>query len=133
MPLVFLPGGGPWKGEAPFQGASWTALKEDPASPFAMTARAGVGDRFPATDASGFTHFEVLLENGTADHLALRIISEEGEQKIRVPVDKSAEFKVRNTSWVAAFPTRQVMADAGTRPSTDKAMILIRRQGAKEK
>jgi hypothetical protein len=128
MPLVFLPGGGNWKGETAVEGATWTVLKEDRAAPFSLMAHAGVGDRFPATDASGITQFEVLVENGTADHLALLVISEEGEQKVRVPSDKPAEFTVRGSKWIVTFPTRRVMADPGTRPSTDKAMILIHRQ-----
>ena len=128
MPLVFFPGGGNWKGETRVTGATWTTLKDDPAAPFALMAHAGVGDRFPATDAAGVTQFEILVENGTADHLALRVISEEGEQKVRVPSDKSADFTVRGKKWMVTFPTRQVMADPGTRPSTDKAMILIHRQ-----
>ena len=126
VPLVFLPGGGNWKGETAVKGATWTTLKDDPGAPFALMAHAGVGDRFPATDASGFTHFEVLVENGTSDHLALRVLSEEGEQKLRVPNDKPVEFTVRGKKWNVTFPTRRVMAEPGTRPSTEKAMILIR-------
>src|SRR5687767_2102570 len=50
--LKFVPAGGPWKGETPFQGASWTALSPGWApGVLQLHARAGIGDRFPVQEA----------------------------------------------------------------------------------
>lgn len=127
-PLVFVPNGGPWKGETPFQGASCTTLDTDAKAVFGLMARAGLGDEFPVQDKKGTILFEVRLENGTADHLSLVISSEEGEQKVRVPIDKGAEFSVRGEKYRVDFPTQTVEAGPGERPSTNKAMILIKRK-----
>src|SRR5687767_14886420 len=76
--LIFVPGGGPWKGEAPFQGASWSALGPGLQKGVLMLqARAGIGDKFPVQEKNGETLFDVILENGTDDHLVLLISSEE--------------------------------------------------------
>ena len=79
VPLEFNPGGGPWVGETPFQGASWSALGPGPAKGSFMQARAGIGDRFPVQDKAGSTHFEIELENGVNDHLVVLVTAGDGQ------------------------------------------------------
>jgi hypothetical protein len=125
--LEFNPGGGPWKGETPFQGASWTALGPGFGSGKGLTmqARAGVGDRFPVSHPQGPALFEIVLENGMDDHLVVLITSGEGEQKVRLPRDKKVEATVGGGKFTLLFPTSHVAAEPGTRPTTNKATIFV--------
>jgi hypothetical protein len=126
--LEFNPGGGPWSGETPFQGASWSALEPGPGNDVMMMARAGLGDEFPVQTKAKETLFKVVLENGTDDHLILVITSDEGEQKVKVTRNKPAEVTVAGQKYDLAFPTQRVSAAVGERPSTNKATIWVIRK-----
>ena len=126
VPLVFNPGGGAWKGESPFQGASWSALGPGVEEGVLMLqARAGIGDKFPVKKQGGPTLFEVTLENGTNDHLVLVIHSEEIDQKIKITRNQSTEFKVSGIKYQALFPNLTVAAAKGEKPTTNKATIFL--------
>jgi hypothetical protein len=125
-PLVFSPGGGPWKGETPFQGASWSALGPGIEKGVLMLqARAGIGDKFPVQKKEGTVLFEVTLENGTDDHLVLLIHSEDVDQRIKVTRNKATNFTVSGVKYQALFPKLTVAAAKGEKPTTNKATIML--------
>jgi hypothetical protein len=126
VPLVFNPGGGAWKGETPFQGASWSALGPGIEEGVLMLhARAGIGDKFPVQKKEGAVLFEVTLENGTDDHLVLLIHSEDIELKIKVTRNKATDFTVSGIKYQALFPKLTVAAAKGDKPTTNKATIML--------
>jgi hypothetical protein len=126
VPLVFNPGGGAWRGETPFPGASWSALGPGIEKGVLMLqARAGIGDKFPVQKKEGAVLFEVTLENGTDDHLVLLIHSEDVDQKIKVTRNKAADFTVSGMKYQALFPKLRVAAAKGEKPTTNKATILL--------
>src|SRR5215204_3270949 len=102
--LEFNPGGGPWSGETPFQGASWHALGPGPGNGNSMQARAGIGDRFPVEDKGGTRHFEIELENGLDDHLVVLVIAGDVDQKVRLPRDKPVEITVAGAKYTVLYP-----------------------------
>jgi hypothetical protein len=127
--MIFAPGGGPWKGETPFQGASWSALGPGLEKGVLMLqARAGIGDKFPVQEKNGVTLFDVILENGTDDHLVLLIGSEEGEQKLKVARDKPSDLTVAGVKYRVMYPSLTVAAAKGEKPTTNKATIFIERR-----
>jgi hypothetical protein len=128
MRLEFNPGGGPWKGEAAFQGASFTKLGPGLGRDNFMQARAGIGDRFPVQDKEDVTLFEVELENGLDDHLVVLITSGDVDQKVRLPRDKRVPITVAGSKYTLLFPTNQVAAAPGERPSTNKATIFVTKE-----
>jgi hypothetical protein len=123
--LEFNPGGGPWSGETPFHGASWSALGPGPGKDLFMQAHAGIGDRFPVQNKAGATLFEVVLENGLDDHLVVLVTGGDVDQKVRLPRDKGVEITIAGAKYTLCFPTTRVGAAPGERPSTNKAMIFV--------
>ena len=123
--VEFNPGGGPSRGEAAFQGASWSALGPGPGKGNFMQARAGIGDRFPVRNRAGVTLFEIELENGVDDHLVVQITGGDVDQKVRLPRDKRVEITIAGVKYALTYPTTQVAAEAGERPSTNKATIFV--------
>jgi hypothetical protein len=127
--LKFVPNGGPWKGETPFQGASWSALQPMfEKNTLTMQAHAGIGDKFPVEKKDGTKLFDVVLENGTDDHLVLGIYSEEEDQKIKVTRAKATDFTVAGAKYQAQFPRSRVMAEKGETPTTNKATIFVKQR-----
>jgi hypothetical protein len=126
--LEFHPGGGPARGEAGFQGASWSKLAPglDPKA-LTLQARAGIGDKFPVQENEQTTLFEITLENGTDDHLMVSIDSEAGSQKLRRARDKEAAVLVAGVKYLLLYPTLHVAGKAGERPTTNKATIVVKR------
>jgi hypothetical protein len=124
----FNPGGGPARGETGFQGASWSALGRGFADDIMMQARAGIGDKFPVAEKGKDPLFEVILENGTDDHLVLQIVSHERDQKVRVPRDKPVPITVAGSKYVLSFPTLRVAAAPGEHPSSNKVTIFVTRK-----
>ena len=126
--LEFHPGAGPARGEAGFQGASWSKLAPG-LNPKALTlqARAGIGDKFPVQEKEDVTLFEITLENGTDDHLTVSIDSEAGSQKLRLDRDKETAFLVAGVKYLIIYPTLHVAGKAGERPTTNKATIVVKR------
>jgi hypothetical protein len=126
VPLVFDPSGGPWRGETAFQGASWGALTKSPfGKGLMLQAHAGLGDRFPVAMAGAEPLFHVVLENGLADHIVIVVVSDEGDQRIKLPRDKGVPVTVAGKKYTFSFPTLRVEAKAGEKPSTNKATIFV--------
>ena len=123
--LEFNPGGGPWSGETPFQGASFSALGPGPGKDLFMQAHAGIGDRFPVQNKAGATLFEVVLENGLDDHLMVLVTGGDVDQKVRLSRDKGVEIAIAGAKYTLCFPTTRVAAAPGEHPSTNKAMIFV--------
>ena len=123
--LEFNPGGGPWSGESPFQGASWHAFGPGPGKGNIMQARAGIGDRFPVESKDGTKHFEVALENGLDDHLVVLVTAADVDQTVRLPRDKPVEITVAGAKYTLLYPTTRVAVATGERPTTNKAMIMV--------
>ena len=127
--LKFVPGGGPWKGEAPFQGASWTALGPGWApGVLQLHARAGIGDRFPVQEGDGVTICEVVLVAGNDDRLLVDVLSRDGPQKVELPRDKPAKVEVAGVTYQLLYPSTSVAAAKNEKPATNKATIFVSRR-----
>jgi hypothetical protein len=128
--LRFLPGGGPWKGETPTRGASWTILRPGLTKGFMdMRARAGVGDTFPVEQVANTALFHVKLAAGNDDQLFLEVIFPNGEQrKVTVDRDKSGELEISGVTYRLSYPSSEVAAAPNEKPTTNKATIVVSRR-----
>jgi hypothetical protein len=126
--LRFVPGGGPWKGEAPFDGASWTMLGPGPQKGVLwLKARAGIGHRFPVQEKDGVTLFEVRVTAGDDTNLVLEVRSKDGTQTLDLPRDQSKSVQIAGTTYQLRYPSNFVAGNATETPSTDKATIMVTR------
>ena len=92
-----------------------------------LQASAGLNDRFPIQEAGGNILFEVTLENGTDEHIALVVHGSEGDQRVRIPKEKTVAVKVGTETYQFTFPRTRVEADPAEHPTTNKAMVIITR------
>jgi hypothetical protein len=126
--LRFVPEGGPWKGETPFKGASWSHLHDGLAKgTLHMHARAGIGDKFPVSHAKGPVLFEVVVVSGNDDRIAVEVHAGGNIHKLELPRDKKAEVEVGGVKYSLLFPTSSVSAAPGEKPSTNKATVFVTR------
>jgi hypothetical protein len=126
--LRFAPEGEAWRGETPFEGASWHKLGPAPggrADVLMMQGRAGVGDKFPVQSKEGVTLFEVFLAEGGDKQLGVEVRTKAAPQKVEIKRDKSAKVEVDGVKYTLSFPTISVEAQPGEDPSTNKATIMV--------
>jgi|GEM_PF-4424887 len=126
--LRFVPDGGPWKGETPFKGASWSQFRDGfTKGTFHMQARAGLGDKFPVAFPKGPDLFEVVVVSGNDEKIAVEVRAGDKVHKLELPRDKSAQVEVGEVKYSLLFPTSSVSAAPGEKPSTNKATIFVTR------
>lgn len=126
--LRFVPDGGPWKGETPFKGASWSHLLDGfTKGTLHMQARAGIGDKFPVSVANGPVLFEVAVVSGNDEKIAVEVHAAGKVHKLELPRDKAAEVEVGGVKYSLRFPTSSVSAAPGEKPSTNKATVFVTR------
>lgn len=117
------------KGRASYDGASQTALVQGPQKGILwLQAHARIGDKFPVQMQGGVTLFEVVLVAGDDDHLVLEIRSKEGSQKINLPRDKDQTVEVAGVKYELLYPSISVAAAGNERPTTNKAMLMVKRR-----
>jgi hypothetical protein len=108
--------------------ADWTQLRQGPGKEpgrLFLMAHAGIGDAFPVQDSTGKTHFVVLVTEGDDSHLLLVVRSKEGSRAFNVLRDKPVPVVVTGGKYDLCFPTVESAAQAGSKPATDKAMIIV--------
>jgi hypothetical protein len=126
--LRFVPDGGPWKGEAPFEGAAWHNLRPGlTRGVLQMIARAGVGDTFPVGERDDVIRFNVKLLHGNDDELTVEVRAKE-VQKVVLKRDKAKEVTIAGLKYRLLYPTSSVEAAPGEKPSTNKARIIVSRK-----
>jgi hypothetical protein len=109
-------------------GASWTALhpfSEDEPGVFVVMAHAGVGDTFPIHEEHQPKVFEVTVVAGDDDQLVLEVRSEEASQRLDLRWDGTVWVEVSGSKYSLAYPSVTVNPDS--KPTTDKAMIMVHR------
>lgn len=125
----FVPGSLPMKGEASYEGASWTALVPGPQRGVLwLQAHAGIGDKFPVQSQAGETLFEVLLVKGNDDHVVLEVRSKEDSQSIDLVRDRVKSLKVGEIEYEFDYPSIYIGAAKNEKPTTPKAMLMVTRR-----
>ncbi|MEI8121751.1 MAG: hypothetical protein WCI20_06845 [bacterium] len=108
--------------------ADWTQLRQGPGKEpgrLFLMAHAGLDDAFPVQDSTGRTHFVVLLVEGDDNHLLLVVQSREGSQPFNVLRDKPVPVVVAGGKYDLCFPTVDAAAQADSKPTTERAMIIV--------
>jgi hypothetical protein len=94
-----------------------------------MRARAGVGDTFPVEQVANTALFHVKLAAGNDDQLFLEVLFPNGEQrKVTVNRDKSEELEISGATYRLSYPSAEVAAAPGEKPTTNKATIFVSRR-----
>jgi hypothetical protein len=109
-------------------GANWTALQQAPGKEpgvLMVMAHAGIGDTFPVQEEREPKLFDVTVVSGDDDHLILEVRSEDGLQQLDLPRDRTVSVEVAGHEYSMAYPS--VTASRDSKPTTDKAMILVHR------
>ncbi|MBI5822095.1 MAG: hypothetical protein HZA88_24240 [Verrucomicrobia bacterium] len=109
-------------------GANWTALhrlSDDKPGVLMVMAHAGIGDTFPVQEEHNPKLFDVIVVAGDDEHLMLEVRSEEGSQRLDLRRDGTVWVKVAGRKYSVAYPS--VTVSPGSKPTTDKAMILVHR------
>lgn len=109
-------------------GANWTALhqfSDDKPGVLMVMAHAGIGDMFPVQEEHKPKLFDVIVIAGDDEHLMLEVRSEEGLQRLDLGRDGTVWVKVGGCKYSMAYPS--VTVNPGSKPTTDKAMILVHR------
>jgi hypothetical protein len=126
--LRFVPEGGPWKGEAGFNGAAWHNLRPGlTKGVLDMTARAGIGDTFPVAEKDAETLFKVKLVAGNDEEITVEVLARK-TQKLLLKRDKTEEVEVEGLKYRLRYPSTSVEAAPGEKPSTNKARIFVSRK-----
>lgn len=109
-------------------GANWTALHqsaEDKPGVLMVMAHAGIGDTFPVQEERKPKLFDVMVVAGDDEHLILDVRSEESSQRLNLHRDGTVLVNVVGHKYSLAYPSVTVRPDS--KPTTDKAMILVHR------
>ncbi len=118
------------KGESEFNGAVFSALTKGGlggAENYWMEARSGVGGKFPVGEADGPKLFEVVVAKGDDDHLELETRCKGATAKLELKRDKTVDTEVAGQKYKFLFPNVYVAGKETDKPTTPKAMIIIKR------
>ena len=109
-------------------GADFSALhqmKMDKPGVLMLMAHAGVGDSFPVAEEHQAKVFDVKVVAGDDDMLTLEIQSAAGFESHNLKRDGSVSVQIAGHKFTISYPSVTVNPDS--KPTTDKAMILVNR------